>query len=213
MWESIIDEIERLELSFDEFLALYKVYSCETNSRKIQYDSDVLSTYIELESKGLIKIMANENEALTFFLREKGSDLVKSFCTAQPTITEIKTAFPTEQPKLISNIHKFEEFWMAFPTSDEHGVYRKTRILKAGKENCKKKYLALLNEGVSHADILKALKYEIKLRRDGNNRQNNMMYMKNSLTWLNQKEFEIILETMTEDNESTSQDDWTSNSI
>ena len=37
--------------------------------------------------------------------------------------------------------------------------------------------------------------------------------MKNSLTWLNQKEFEIILETMSEDNNSTSNDDWTSNSI
>ena len=42
MWERLIDDVERLGLSFDEFLALYKVYSYELNSRKIYYESDLL---------------------------------------------------------------------------------------------------------------------------------------------------------------------------
>lgn len=208
MWEELIDEIERLGLSFDEFLALYKLYSYETNSRKIYYESDMLNTYLDLEAKGLIKAF-NENEVLTFHLREKGRLLIDSFVNKKNTVLKETP----EIKKTISNQHKFDEFWMTFPSSDEHGIYRRTRLLKGNKEICKKKYLSLLSEGILHEDIIKALRYEIKLRKDVNNKNNNMTYMKNSLTWLNQREFEIILETMSEDNVSNSNDDWTTNSI
>ena len=207
MWERLINQVEKLNISFDEFLALYKVYSYQLNKRQISYNSDMLNTYLELESKGFIKIITNQNEALTFHLREEGRLLIESFTE---NITPEQTHKP-EEKKIINNQHKFEEFWLLFPNSDENGIYRKTRILKAGKDNCRRKYIEYLNSGIEHEDIIKALKYDVKLRRDINNKQNNMMYMKNSLTWLNQKEFEIILETMIEDNNSNSSDDWTSN--
>jgi len=207
MWLNTINEIESTGLSFDQFLALYKLYSYEKNARIIDYNSDMINTYIELESQRFIKIITNENGALTFHLREDGEVLIERFLNKsieinKPVITEVK-----------DKNHMFEEFWALFPTSDEHSIYKKTRLLKAGKENCKRKYLEYLRQGIKHEDIIKALKYEIKLRRDNNNGQNKMTYMKNSLTWLNQKEFEIILETMTEDQNSNSSDDWTSNSI
>lgn len=207
MWIELINEIESTGLSFDQFLALYKLYSYEYGARIIEYNSDMINTYIELEDKKLIKIITNDNGALTFHLREDGKVLMDKFLSKsieinKPVTTEIK-----------DKNHMFEEFWMTFPNSDEHSIYKKTRVLKAGKDNCKRKYFEYLRQGIKHEDIIKALRYEIKLRRDNNNGQNKMTYMKNSLTWLNQKEFEILLETMDEDQVNNSSDDWTSNSI
>lgn len=210
MWDLIIDKIESTGLTFDEFLSLYKVYSNEHSTRKINYSSDMLNSYLEIEGKGLIKIITNENGALTFYMRENGKLLIEQF-NENP-----ETSKPPQQveQKLTNNNHKFEEFWLTFPNSDEHGIFKKTRILKAGKDNCKRKYIEYLTKGSEHIDIIKALKYEIKLRKDVNNGQNKMTYMKNSLTWLNSKEFEIILETMDEETvQNSSNDDWTSNSI
>ena len=79
MWERLINQVEKLNISFDEFLALYKVYSYQLNKRQISYNSDMLNTYLELESKGLIKVITNQNEALTFHLREEGRLLIESF--------------------------------------------------------------------------------------------------------------------------------------
>ena len=208
MWERLIDDVERLGLSFDEFLALYKVYSYELNSRKIYYESDLLNTYLDLENKGLIKAFNNQDNILSFHLREKGKLLIENFIKQ-----ETETLQEVPEIKSYNIQDKFDEFWGLFPNSDEHGIYRKTRILKGNKEIKKKKYNLFLSQGIKHEDIIKALRYELKLRKDSNNKNNNLTYMKNSLTWLNQKEFEIILETMSEDNNSTSNDDWTSNSI
>lgn len=209
MWNLIIDKIESTGLTFDEFLSLYKVYSSENNIRKIQYNSDMLNSYLEIEGKGLIKIITNDNGALTFYMREKGNILIKEFNENPETLQQPQQI----EQKLTNNNHKFEEFWLTFPNSDEHGIFKKTRILKAGKDNCKRKYIEYLNQGIEHANIIKALKYEIKLRKDVNNGQNKMTYMKNSLTWLNQREFDIILETIDEEVNNNSSDDWTSNSI
>lgn len=208
MWERLIDDVERLGLSFDEFLALYKVYSYELNSRKIYYESDLLNTYLDLENKGFIKAFNNQDNILSFHLREKGKLLIENFIKQ-----ETETLQEVPEIKSYDIQDKFDEFWGLFPNSDEHGIYRKTRILKGNKDICKKKYNLFLSQGIKHEDIIKALRYELKLRKDSNNKNNNLTYMKNSLTWLNQKEFEIILETMSEDNNSTSNDDWTSNSI
>lgn len=215
MWEELINEVEKTNLSFDEFLALYKIYSYEKNSLKINYNSDMFNTYLELEGKNLIKVITNEDEILTFHLREGGTELIENFLKLKNK-SEIKTENPVETNKednKKTNQYSFEEFWMIFPSSDEHGIYKKTRVLKAAKEACRKKYFNILLEGVSHKDIIKALKYEIKLRKDGSNKGNNLTYMKNSLTWLNQKEFEVILETMSDDNDSNSNSDWTSNVV
>ena len=207
MWIEIVNKIETLKLSFDEFLILYKMYSYENKIKDITYNSDMINTYLELESKNLIKIITNKNGALTFHLREKGNIIMNEFLDIPITTT---TPITTE---IQNKNHMFEEFWLLFPNSDQHSIYKKTRLLKAGKEACRIKYNDYLKKEIKHTDIIKALKYEIKLRRDGNNGQNKMTYMKNSLTWLNQKEFEVILETMDEDTLDNSSDDWTSNSI
>lgn len=211
MFEDFIDRVEETGLSFDEFFALYKIYSKECNTRRIYYNSDMLSTYIELETKGFIKII--NNEALSFTLRESGKLFMDNFLKQNKNILDLQEkSIPKQETK--TNKDDFEEFWKLFPSSDEHGIYRRTRILKANKDGCKKKYQQYIQEGVLHDDIIKALKYDVKLRRDGNNKQNNMMYMKNSLTWLNQREFEVILENMTDDNNSNnSSEDWTSNLV
>lgn len=207
MWLETVEEIERTGLSFDEFLALYKLYSYENNTKLIDYSSDMLNTYVILESKRFIKIITDENDRLTFHLREEGNILIEGFLNQ--TITHNKPVITEKK----DNNKLFEEFWSTFPTSDEHSIYKRTRFLKAGKDNCKRKYIEYLKQGVNHEDIIKALKYEIKVRKDNNNGQNKMTYMKNSLTWLNQREFEIILETIDEDRVDNSSEDWTSNTV
>lgn len=208
MFEELINEVERLGLSFDEFLALYKVYSETYNSRKIYYNSDGLDAYTDLERKGYIKISTEEGKGYEFDLRQAGKVLMDDFLNKEtPVIQETTT-----DKKAINNHDKFDEFWENFPTNDQHGIFRQSRFLRSGKEACKKKYFALLDSGVNHDDIIKALKYETKMRKDSNNRTNMMTYMKNSLTWINQKEYEVILESM-KDNDSTSDNDWTSNAI
>lgn len=210
MWIEFINQVEETGLSFDEFFALYKVYSKEHKTRKIYYNSDMLSTYIELETKGFIKII--DNEALSFTLRESGKVFMDNFLKYNRNILDLQETHTPKQ-EIKQNKDDFEEFWKLFPSSDEHGIYRRTRILKANKEGCKKKYSQYIQEGVLHDDIIKALKYDVKLRRDGNNKQNNMMYMKNSLTWLNSKEFEVLLENIDDNQDNNSSEDWTSNLV
>lgn len=201
----MIDEREQNGLSLEEIGILQKIYDSE-QAKKICHESDILKICFDLETKGLIKVFTNQDKTLSFFLREKGKLLVKE--QNKPVKKDIPASTTTT-----TNTDKFEEFWTTFPISDEHGIYRRSRVLKSAKELCKKKYIFFLETGTKHEDVIKALKYEINLRKDSNNKTNSMTYMKNSLTWLNQREWEIILETMSEDNKSTSNDDWTSNSI
>lgn len=90
----------------------------------------------------------------------------------------------------------FEDFWKTFPSWDNSILknYSKTRNLKSDKQGCKKIYSKLLNT-YSHSDIMKGLHNEIAFRKNTSNAgDNKFIYMKNSKTWLSQKEFENYLE-------------------
>ncbi len=208
MWEKLINEIDKLNISFEEFLSLYKLYSFKFNFKKINYNIDNFETFIKLEDKGYIRILDTDG-ALTMHLREKGIELINKFIS---NTTELNQLIPDTTDKKINK--NFNEFWELFPSSDSHGVFKKTRILKAAKVACEKKYNSLLSEGNFHSDIIKALKYEINFRKSNSIKDNKLSFMKNSLTWLSQKEFEIILESMDDDeDENNSNTDWTSNLI
>lgn len=209
MWEKLIDEVEKLDLSFEEFLSLYKLYSFKFNSRKINYNSEDFETFMKLEGKGLIR-MIDTNGVLSMNLREKGVEIINQFISN--TTTEINQLIPVKTDNTKQN-SKFEEFWELFPSSDSHGVFKRTRLLKASKTACEKKYKSFLIEGISHDDIMKALKYEINFRKSTSIKDNKLTFMKNSLTWLNQKEFEVILESIDEDDLDDYNDNWTSNLV
>lgn len=95
---------------------------------------------------------------------------------------------------------KFNEFWDTFPTSDKYSIYPRTRVLRSDQEHIRKNYRKILQD-YSHEEIMKALKYEIEMRKNNSNGKDysNFKYMKAIATWLNTKEFLAINELMKED--------------
>ncbi len=193
----LINEVEKNNITIDEFIILYNLYARNNNLNIINTKFNDFNMYLELEEKLFIKSI-KENNVISFQLRLKGSSLIESFLTKFNIETNLNK----------NNKSSFDEFWTLFPSSDETDFFKKTRFLKSNKDACKKKYLELLNQ-YKHEDIIKALKYEVETRK--NTSGNGLKFMKNSLTWLNQKEFEIILENLKEN--IPTQTDWTTNSI
>jgi hypothetical protein len=104
----------------------------------------------------------------------------------------------------------FDEFWKTFPVSDAHGQWTRTRTLKSNRVSCRNLYEKALKNGIKHSDILSALKWEVSDRRKKSSTSNRMSYMKNSSTWLYQKEYEVISETRKSEHSEIDDDkDWT----
>ena len=198
------NEVRRNKLSIDQFLALLKVYNVVNNLDSLDYNSDVPETYGELEQMKLLKVIYKD-KIVQYVLRKRGDALIKSVLYNIGIDT-------SKTPKYEITGKEFDEFWKVFPLSDSHSYYNRTRNLKSNKTGCKTKYNRLLVQGYKHDEILKALNYEIKERKATSGKSNNLKFMKNSYTWLNQKEFEIILETISKEGSET-ETDWTTNTI
>jgi dsDNA-specific endonuclease/ATPase MutS2 len=68
-----------------------------------------------------------------------------------------------------------------------------------GKEECKRKFKTILEEGEYTAQqLIDALKYEVeqKIERSIRERKNLMSYMQGSIPYLNQRTFEGFIELM-----------------
>jgi hypothetical protein len=97
----------------------------------------------------------------------------------------------------------FEEWWKNYPATDSFEVngkvFKGTRALRRGKEECKRKFKAILEEGDYTAQQLtKALQYEVnlKIERSLKERKNCLSFMQGSIPYLNQRTFEGFIELM-----------------
>ena len=135
-------------------------------------------------------------------------DLLSSYAASNFTISKLnyknyitKDRELTESgKKLYNSIFKevdpehelsFEDFWLKFPPSDKWGNFIMTRALRANKVKCKKLYISILEEGeFTHEQIISALEKEVTLKKQCSSRDNNMKYMQNCSTWLNNRTFE-----------------------
>ena len=95
----------------------------------------------------------------------------------------------------------FEAWWKAFPGTDTFEYKGKkfvgTRALKAKKDDCKVKLNKILDEGEYTIDeLIKALELEISQKKENSYKTgaNSLKYMHNSLTYLNQRDFEPFIE-------------------
>lgn len=190
------DDVKDSKLNNNEFLTLLRLYLINIGEETIEFDPRGID-YINLEKKGLVKIIKDNNKSIS--IRGSGKELIEKVMNFKKVKTKNNS----------SNSVLFDEFWKLFPATDKHSIYNKTRSLKSNRIGCKTKYFSYLKEGVKHSDIIKALRYEIEDRKKTSGKDNKLSYMKNSNTWLNQREFEIILETM-DDGDSS---DWTSNTV
>lgn len=96
----------------------------------------------------------------------------------------------------------FEEFWNLFPASDELAPFHQpTRKMKVRKQDCKKEYFKILQEGVAHAAILHGLNTQIEhAKRQSSATENRLTFIKNSNNWLKDRDFEIWSETVLKNN-------------
>ena len=97
----------------------------------------------------------------------------------------------------------FDEWWSMYPatagwTTDDGRKFLSGRSLRSGsKEDNKKAYLTILNEGKYTAkDLIDCLNYEIAAKKSqslltGNN---HLQFMKGSLAYLNQRTFENFID-------------------
>jgi hypothetical protein len=168
-----IDQIYLLKLIEQEFDV---IPLCNSSAK-------IAAIYQSLIRKGLIssedKITTEGKELLLFIDSKASTKLIKR----KPATTE------------------FLEWWTAYPGTDiftHNGVkFNGGRSLKQGKDDCRLKFDAIINEGEYTAkQLTDALKFEVlqKKQESVKQRTNKLTYMQNSLTYLNQKSFEPFID-------------------
>lgn len=95
----------------------------------------------------------------------------------------------------------FAEWWAAYPATDifEHKgkAFKGTRAIRVKKPDCHKKFDAIIAEGqYTVEEMIRALKYDVFLKKEDALRtgRNELRYMPNTLTYLNQRNFEVFIE-------------------
>jgi len=98
--------------------------------------------------------------------------------------------------KIIIN-KDFDEWWLVFPSTDIFTIGNKkfegSRSMRVNKEKCRLAFTKILLEGeYSVDDIIRATTYDVNLKKNLSLKKasNQLTYMQNSLTYLNQKSFE-----------------------
>lgn len=196
------DDIISYGLTLNSYLALLKIYLLNHTKEDELLYRESLDDLRVLEVKGLLKI-TSDNNGINYSIRKKGMSIVSGTTKFTKTST-------TEKAK---NGDMFDEFWELYPSSDRHSIYTKTRVLRSNRLGCKKKYYSLLKEGVLHSDIIKAVRYEVEERKRTSGKENKLSFMKNTNTWLNQREYEVILESIKDDDTDDYDGDWASTKV
>lgn len=129
----------------------------------------------------------------------KGQDLIDGLLHPEPL--ENARVVVIENKKTPEQC--FEEWWKAYPTSpawesdDGSSVFTGSRTLKnLTKAKAKVKYLAMLNQGLIHEELLGSLKYEIKSKKLDSIKKNlnQMEYFKGMESYLNQERYLMYID-------------------
>ena len=188
-----VEEVIKSELSMEDVLVLATI-EYGKRGKYFPYSSVRQEEYISLYRRGVL----NSNA-------EGYSISVTGYEEFRKVIGEkiIKT-------KKVEEVSDFEEFWSTYPVTDKHGAWLRTRGLKSNREKCKSLYKQAIKNGYNHEYIMKALKWEVKDRKEKSTTKNAMSYMKNSASWLFQREYETNHGIMKDtDSDFDSDDNWT----
>jgi hypothetical protein len=95
----------------------------------------------------------------------------------------------------------FERWWKVYPSTDiftyKGKNFEGNRGLRQKKQDCKKEFYKILNEGeYTVEDLIRALEFEVLLKKEASVKEgdNKMRYMINTMTYLNQRLFENFIE-------------------
>jgi hypothetical protein len=164
----------------------YDIAPMYENSMKID------ALYQSLIRKQLI---TNDNKVTLL-----GKDLLEFIKIEKDNVT-----LPKRQPITTD----FEEWWKNYPPTDsfivDNQIFKGTRALRRGKEECKRKFKTILEEGTYTAEqLINALKYEVnqKIERSVKERKNILSFMQGSIPYLNQRSFEGFIQLMVEEKDA-----------
>ena len=120
---------------------------------------------------------------------------------------ENKTVTPTGESILFDCIGKlpsievpkptgdrFDEIWLMFPRDDQYRHFDKTRPIRYNKIVTRKAYQDLINNGVTHEDLVKGLENELIYRKDSST-VNLLKYMKASANWFETQQYLEFMNT------------------
>jgi hypothetical protein len=177
-FRQIIDEGYSLDLVF-----LLKMIDENIDIEKYCDNTKLKALLQTLNRKGLIN---NDKE-----IAAEGKQLI-GFLSSEENI---------KYEKKKANKEEFEKWWKEFPTTDTFVYKGKTfegsRSMRVKKEDCKSKINKILIEGEYTIDnLIDALKLEIYQKKEQSYKtgQNKLSYMHNSLTYLNQCDYENFIE-------------------
>lgn len=132
----------------------------------------------------------NEDASIT----KKGEKLIEQVKKGKHFPAERK-----EEKKIIKQ--GFDLWWENYPSTDvftyKGKKFEGSRGFRVKKEECKKKFLKIVESGEHTAEeMIEALKCEVLLKKEASIREgdNKMRYMQNSLTYLNQYTYENFIE-------------------
>lgn len=105
--------------------------------------------------------------------------------------------------KLKMKTEGFDKWWKSYPGTDNftHNgrTFKGSRTLRQNKEECRLKFNKIIEEGeYTEEQLISALEYDVlqKKTASAKNNTNKLTFMQNSLTYLNQRTFEPIIELM-----------------
>ena len=156
---------------------------------KIESISDILKVKGYLQTLVRKDYITEENK-----ITERGKELYDKLVAESKNMSYIPK--PTNKTKE----QLFEEWWAEYPKTTHWVSGGRTffgdRGLKIKKQACREKYIKILSEGFDHMDLVKALKYEIKLKKEMSVKQgvNKLEFMKNTESYLNARVFENFIE-------------------
>jgi hypothetical protein len=190
----------KLEISANHFIALAK--------KSISLDSifilKLLEQNADLES---LKINSAKIDIMCMTLMRKGYITEENKLTVSGieliTFVDDKHAVEIIKKKPIAS--EFDEWWKEYPASDifiYKGVkFMGSRAFKVKKDDCRIQFNKIVNEGeVTALQLIAALKFDVLVKKEESikARTNKLMYMQNSLTYLNQRTFEGFIEVIEE---------------
>lgn len=174
------------------------------------YTLDHLYLLLCIEREEDVKTMCKESpklEALYQGIYRKGliTEAQKLTLSGKEFIKYVQTVETTDETTTLkikpSFLDDFEKWWKTYPGTDTflYGgkKFSGTRGLRQRKEECRKKFDAILEEGEHTAeDLVEALIFEVTQRKNNSLKdgENKITFMQNSLTYLNQRTFEPFIE-------------------
>jgi len=188
-----LDEVKKSEVSLENVLAILHIEATRIG-KVLPYTSTTEEQILEMINEGYLTSTTNGIR-----LTGNGRELIMKFIGVDQKSKGVKL--------------NFDEFWELYPSSDKHGIWTRQRTLRSDKARSKVLYKRAITGGVTHEDLLRALKWDIKDRREKSVTSNRMTYMKASAAWLQQKEYEIILEELKTDANLGEDVDWSTSMV